>query len=154
VARSHPVPSLRKKIKRVLYQSYKYGLFEHMGFCWKIISVCFSGFARAVCWFCVITTTLQCWFDFQARCCPWAMALSSTSQQRQPRKPWRNCRYHTILLLATFLYNTGVNTRPVGQIRPATSFYVAPDDLERHVIPFSSRNWRKMSRAFILKVSN
>jgi len=37
---------------------------------------------------------------------------------------------------------------------PATLFYVAPDNLKDIIITFSSRNVRKISCAFILKVSN
>jgi len=39
-------------------------------------------------------------------------------------------------------------------IWPVTSFEVAPDALKRHDHPFSSRNLRKVSCAFILTVSN
>jgi len=35
------------------------------------------------------------------------------------------------------------NTRPVGRIRPATSFYLAPDVLKRHMITFSYRNFKE-----------
>jgi len=52
------------------------------------------------------------------------------------------------------LYVTGVKHKACGPNPARRVFHVAPDVLKRHVITFSYRNLRKISCAFILKVSN